>query len=199
MSEPPEIRHGLEAFIARATTAGDGGVRARVVDDAGFINLRGSVDDKRFLTVVETAVGQPLPVAANTMSTGEHRIFWLGPDEWLILTGASKVAALSAGLTQSLSVLHASVNDQSGGQVAMQLSGNRVRELLAGGCTLDLHPREFGVGECAQTGLAKANVLLACVDDTPTYLLIVRRSFADYLGRWIAEAGTEFGIGFDRA
>lgn len=188
----------MEAFLGGAPSATDGGVRVSVVDGASFIGLRGNAGDERFRSAVEAALGQPLPVAANTMSAGEHRVFWLGPDEWLATTDTSAGPALCAELTQALSALHASVTDQSGGLVAMQMSGTSVRELLAGGCTLDLHPREFGVGDCAQTGLAKANVLLACVDEAPAYVLVVRRSFADYLGRWIADTGREFGIGFEQ-
>ena len=66
----------------------------------------------------------------------------------------------------------------------------RVRELLEFGCPIDLHPRVFGPGRCAQTLLARANVLIWHVADGPedTFRLFVRPSFAAYVAAWIADA-----------
>ena len=79
---------------------------------------------------------------------------------------------------------------------ALQLQGPGVRTLLAKGCTLDLHPSVFTISSCAQSGLAKANVLLCLADEAPTFIVVVRRSFADYLCRWLAHAGRDMGIAF---
>ena len=80
-----------------------------------------------------------------------------------------------------------SINDLSGGQIAIHLSGSDVPDLLAKGCTLDLHPSVFGVGACAQSGLAKTIVLLGHIDKAPVYELIVRRSFSEYALRWLRQ------------
>ena len=64
----------------------------------------------------------------------------------------------------------------------------------AKGCPLDLQPDVFRPGDCAQTHLAKANVLLQALDDAPTFHLTVTRSFAKYLWLWLDDAGQEFGI-----
>ncbi len=92
--------------------------------------------------------------------------------------------------------MHAAVNDVSGGNVVLRLSGARTRQLFAKGCTLDFHPDVFNVGECAQSGLGKAAVLFGLVDDAPTFDVIVRRSFADYLVKWLRHSGSEYGIEF---
>jgi sarcosine oxidase subunit gamma len=92
--------------------------------------------------------------------------------------------------------MHASMNVVTGGQVAMRIGGDNAVALLAKGCTLDLHPKTFLAGQCAQTGLAKAGILLSKVDYTPTFDVIVRRSFAEYLAKWLQRAGAEFGIQF---
>jgi sarcosine oxidase gamma subunit len=49
-------------------------------------------------------------------------------------------------------------------------------------------------GQCAQTGLSKANILLSLIDGSPKFNLIVRRSYAEYVARWLEHAGGEFGI-----
>ena len=90
----------------------------------------------------------------------------------------------------------ATLNDLSGGQILLRLSGARVEKLLAKGCPIDLHENAFPAGACAQSGLAKANILIARVDATGTFDVVVRRSFSDYLLNWLAHAGSADGIDF---
>jgi sarcosine oxidase subunit gamma len=98
-------------------------------------------------------------------------------------------------LDDALSGVHATLNDVSGGLVALRIGGKDAAALLAKGCTLDLHPKVFKPGQCAQSGIAKAGILLAKVDDE-TFDVYVRRSFAEYLALWLQRAGAEFGIRF---
>lgn len=46
-------------------------------------------------------------------------------------------------------------------------------------CALDFDPPRFTAGHCT----------VIQIDDTPTYELLVRRSFAAYLGDWFMTAG----------
>ncbi len=195
MADIPQDMHGLEAFLGEQSDASDAGVQARIVGKLGQINLRADVRNGQVVAGLESALGQPLPLDPNSLNSGQHRIAWLGPDEWLVMTEAD-VPALIADIEAASPGAAMAVNDVSGGQVALELRGAPVRELLAKGCTLDLHPAAFGPGRCAQSGLAKANVLLCCYDDESGMLLVVRRSFADYLCRWLAKAGEEYGIAF---
>ena len=51
----------------------------------GKINLRGNPDNTEFTQAIENTLGLALPREANTISASAGlRIFWLGPDEWLI-------------------------------------------------------------------------------------------------------------------
>ncbi len=171
-------------------------VIVRALDDVGHINLRGDPHDADFVTAVESALGQSLPVAANTMSEGDHRVFWLGPDEWLITVSADKTVDLQAALADKLAGRHTAINDVSGGNIVLRLCGDSVRDLLAKGCTLDFHADFFKPGTCAQSGLAKASVIIGLIDEPQSFDLIVRRSFSDYLLQWLAHAGREYGIEF---
>ena len=154
---------------------------------AGHINLRGDAQDRTFAEAVAGVIGQDLPVQANTVGPSTHRAYWLGPDEWQIVSDPDRTAGLVQRLEEALAGLHVAVNDISGGQVVFQLTGAEVPSLLARGCPLDLNPAVFGVGRCAQSGLAKANVLLGCIDAAPVYEIIVRRSFSEYLERWLRQ------------
>ena len=89
--------------------------------------------------------------------------------------------------------MHAAVTDVTGGQTVITLSGPRTRDVLAKGCPLDLHPSVLRPGDCAQTLLAKANVIIRCVDDSPSYELTVRRSFAHYARCGLHDAAQEYG------
>lgn len=201
MSEPLVRRHGLEPFLVELSGAKmvDPGLSVTIRGDLGYINLRGRASDAGFVQSVGNVLGQALPIEPNTVSSGQHQVFWLGPDEWLIVTSAAGAADLAGQMQQATAGSHASVNDISGGQIALILQGAKCRELLAKGCTLDLHPNVFTVGDCAQSGLAKASVLLALTDETPTFMIVVRRSFSEYLCRWLAHAGSDEGIVFQDA
>lgn len=171
-------------------------IRAETLTSQGYVNLRGNPDDKAFRKAAESVLGQALPVEPNTMSSGRHQVLWLGPDEWLIVAPIDTVTSTVDELGDALAKCHAAVNNVSGGNVAYRLSGGDTRKLFAKGCTLDFHPDVFAVGHCAQSGLGKAAVLFALLDDAPTYEVIVRRSFAEYLQKWLRHAGHEYGIEF---
>ena len=196
MSEATARRHGLEPFFAAAESAAAARVDIGVLSDRGFLNVRLDPRNEQAVEATARVLGQPVPLASNTFTCGEHRVFWLGPDEWLIETGAQHAARLDSELAEALAEFHAAVNDVSGGHVALRISGADARTVLAKGCTLDLHPREFGPGQCARTGLAKAIVLLSVADDARTYSIIVARSFSDYLCRWLAHAARPHGVRF---
>ena len=196
MSDSTARRHGLEPFLASAESAARARVDVRVVSGRGFFNLR--LDKRRDETINAAAqvLNQPIPLTPNTFTGGDHRVYWLGPDEWLIESGTDRAAGLASELSDALAGYHAAVNDVSGGHVALRVSGSDARTVLAKGCALDLHPREFGPGQCARTGLAKAVVVLAVADDAPSYTVIAGRSFSDYLCRWLAHAARPYGVHF---
>lgn len=77
-------------------------------------------------------------------------------------------------------------------RTTIDIAGPYARDVLAHGCSLDLHPRAFGPGRCANTQLAKAQTVLQQLDQTPTFRVHVRASFAEYLGRWLLDACTEY-------
>ena len=194
MSEAFTSRHGLEALCANAVPAPDAGVELRVLADSGFVNLRMDPGRTRAMEAVAGILGHRLPVEPNTLADDRTRSYWLGPDEWLIVTTAAEAGTLVEALEDALAGLHAAVNDLSGGYVRLQLTGDRVRDLLARGATIDLHPREFRPLQCAQTGLAKSAVLIGHLGEPVVMELIVRRSYSDYLLRWLMHSADAFGL-----
>ena len=141
---------------------------------------------------VGRALGAALPVEPNTVATvGERSILWLGPDEWLVVDGPDLAAEIEARVRDAFEPDWGSVVDVSANRTVVELTGPHTRDLLARGCSLDLHPRTFGPGRCAQTLLAQTAVILWQTDDTPTFRILVRASFAAHLARWLADAAVE--------
>lgn len=177
----------------RATGVGHGRVALDERALLGHIDVRGDPRDHRFTSAVEATLGIALPVAPNTVAEGPGAtVCWLGPDEWLIVTSREREPALARDLRNALAGLLAAVTQVSGGQTVIVLRGRAARDVLAKGCPLDLHPRAFGPGRCAQSHLAKAPMLLRQVDADPTFEIVVRRSFADYLWLWLEDAAAEY-------
>jgi sarcosine oxidase subunit gamma len=129
------------------------------------------------------------PTVPNTWSVergGEW--LWLGPDEWLVLADPDppEPARLIAELEAALEGTHHSVVDVSAGRTAIELGRADRHDLLARGCGLDLHPRSWRPGTCAQTLLARVPVILQ--EREAATLLLVRPSFAGYLVAWLLDA-----------
>ena len=122
----------------------------------------------------------PLPLEPNTAwDDGARAALWLGPDEWLVLGQPGTAGGLLSDLGAALDGLHRSTVDVSANRVVLVLGGPDRHEALASGCTLDLHPRSWSAGMCAQSLFAKAQVVLQERADTTRVL--VRPSFAGYV------------------
>lgn len=157
-----------------------------------LMNIRGDARDDAFVAAVERTLGVRAPVKPNTITqAAEYDVLWLGPDEWLVRSGEPRMATLEPKLTEALAGVFASVVDVSSGHTVLEASGERVRDVLSRGCPLDLHPRVFAPGRCAQSHYFKASiVLVATAHDT--FEIVVRRSFADYLCRMMLDAAAPF-------
>jgi len=126
----------------------------------------------------------------------EASIYWLGPEEFLIVCHSGEGRDLVVALSDAFKGPHGAATDLSGGQILLSIAGPSVRQFLSKASTLDLHAKAFGLNQCAQSTFAKTGALYALRDDY-AFDLIVRRSFADYAARWMLYAGQEFGIVFD--
>jgi sarcosine oxidase, subunit gamma len=195
--ESPLVRFGL-AERAKQGAAEGAGVVASERALFGHFNVRGDPADSRFVAGVREALGIALPVLANTVAEGQGNVvYWLGPDEWLVVTPGDLAASVGVALRAALSGLRSAVTEVSGGQTVVVLRGASVRDVLAKGCPLDLDPRVFRVGACAQSHLAKAPILIRPLADGAAFEIVVRRSFADYFWLWLEDAAAENGFAIE--
>lgn len=165
----------------------------------GMVNLRGDPGEKRFLAAAKTVLGADLPLDPNTTAQArEGALLWLGPDEWLLELRDGGEAEIAERLRSALAGQRHSVVEVGHSRALIGVDGPRARDVLMKGCSLDLHPRAFRPGHCAQTLLARAGMILRQVDDGPSYDLNVRRSFAEYVWTWLEDAAAEYGYAVGR-
>ena len=152
-----------------------------------LVNLRGRSDSAAFAAAVEEVFGTALPRTPNTVERGRaYAALWLGPDEWLLRSNEPRPATAERSLRSRLAREFAAAVDVSSGYAVLELSGSRAREVLRQGCPVDVHPRVFGPGQCAQSRYFKAGIILRPLAPD-TYELMVRRSFADYAARMLLD------------
>ena len=170
----------------------------------GKIDLRGDPHDRSFMTAVGRVLDLLLPgEPCGSARKGQLAALWLGPDQWLLTCPRDEVGSLLSALRDALADVHSAITDVSDARIALRLAGPSARDVLAKGCPLDLHPRAFAAGSCAQSLLAKAAVLVHLVDDDPArgpaFDVYVARSFTHYLWMWLEDAGREYGVQIDAA
>lgn len=168
------------------TRAGDVAISRRPNDS--YVMLRLNRSDAGLLARIEAALGLPLPKAPNKAVGIVPRVWWTAPGCWLIGRLASLAALETAIVGEAAHV--AEIGD---GRVVFRVAGNGMRGLLAHGTSLDLHPRVFTDGCCAQTFFAQIPVL---IDKTPlsdSFEIHADAAFAEYLTRWFETTIQSFG------
>ncbi|MEM8744511.1 MAG: sarcosine oxidase subunit gamma family protein [Pseudomonadota bacterium] len=163
-----------------------------------MLNLR--ADAKAANRALKKASGLALPEKPNTSSHAKQtRILWLGPDEWLLLSDPGSKEMLQDQIEKAFARTHHQLLDVSDQNAVIELSGDKARELLMKLTTLDLHPTVFQPGDVAGSHFGRTTATLQLQDtgsakDDDAFVLIVRRSYADYLWCLLAKAGREFGL-----
>ncbi|MBV8626513.1 MAG: sarcosine oxidase subunit gamma, partial [Paraburkholderia sp.] len=117
-----------------------------------LVNLRGDPADAAFAGAVESVTGCRPPAKPNTVARGNgYDVLWLGPDEFLVRSQQQQAGTLEAKLREALAGQFASAVDVGSGYTVLEVSGEKVRDVIARGCPLDLHPRVLAPGQCAQS------------------------------------------------
>ncbi|HEY8981287.1 MAG TPA: sarcosine oxidase subunit gamma family protein [Streptomyces sp.] len=180
----------LKEQMSAATVTGPRGVSLAELPFLTMVNVR--VDPSSDAAArIEKTLGAPLPRrCGHTTTSGAHTATWAGPDEWLLVSDAEP-ATLTGEVKEALGADPGSVVDVSANRTTLELAGPSARAVLEKGCPLDLHPRVFAPGRAVSTTVGPVPVVLWQTGEE-AYRLFPRSSFADYLGRWLIDAMTEF-------
>ncbi len=190
-----ELRHSpLEARRCELAASGADGRRGVRLREEPFLTQVDVRAEAPSLSRVERALGRTPPREPNAVEGDEHEaVLWLGPDEWLVVGPDGRAARTVRAVEEALAGTPGSVVDVSANRTTVRLEGPAAREVLEKVCSVDLHPRVFGTGRCAQTLVGRSQAVLWQVGTTPGYRLFVRNSFANYLADLLLDAVAEFG------
>jgi sarcosine oxidase subunit gamma len=144
------------------------------------------------VSAVDTAFGVALPAGPRRATAGLVTFAGTGRDQWIASAEGAEAAGFATKLRARIGPF-AAVTDQSDARLVLRLSGPRVREVLAKGVPVDLHPKAFKPGDVASTVIAYVGVQIDMLDDAPTYQITAPRSMAGTLWSWLAASAAEFG------
>ena len=177
--------------FAALTASHRGELFIRELPFLSHVNLRVDPKDTGLMQRLAAALGLALPVVPNTVATRQdRRALWLGPDEWLLVGPDGQQEALEQALRSGLNGTLGSIVDVSVNRTLLEIRGAKARDLLGHGVAIDLDARFFGASRCAQTLLAKAQVIIEGRDES-SFHVYARTSFASYVAGWLLDAAAD--------
>lgn len=189
--QSPLHHAGLAELVGKGKSGA--GITLREKKLRGHLTLRGDAHDPAFAKGIQDVLGMDLPVALTLVANGETSLQWMGPDEWLLIVPQGEEFAAEQRLREALAGQHIQIVNVSGGQTLVELSGEKVRELLMKSTPYDVHPSNFPVGKAVGTHFAKSQLIIRHTAED-VWELVVRRSFADYIWLWLQDASAEYGL-----
>jgi sarcosine oxidase subunit gamma len=135
---------------------------------------------------VGRAAGLALSDEPNRKTGADPYAIWLAPDKRLLVAESADRNSFLQDLGAALSGRFAAAADVTDGLAVLDLRGDRLPELLAMACALDLDPRRFGPEASARTLFANVPVIL--YRQRGGFRLHVDSSTIGYLWTWLGHA-----------
>ncbi len=185
----------VTGVLAAGRTGRTGGAPGLVVREvlglrtASLVARRGAAT--RLSDATLAAFGAALPSTPRVAVGRGATFIWTGPAQWLVeaSSGRDDIEALLAAPCSAF----AAIAEQSDSRVTLEVEGPRVRDVLAKGLPIDLHPAAFRSGDVAVTAVAHVGVYLWQLSDAPSYRLAVVRSFFGSFWHWLISSAAEYG------
>jgi sarcosine oxidase subunit gamma len=188
---------GLDAIGSAAPGhygAAGSGVALAAAGIAAAWTVQGDPARGGFAAVVRDAFAIELPRVPNTVARSDAlTALWLGPGSWLLVAGGASPLTGYTARRDALNAGAGALFDVTAGRVAWTVSGPRAADVLAKGCPLDLHPRAFASGACAQSLYGHVAVLIEKRADTPAFTVLAARSFARDVWHALCESAAQYG------
>jgi heterotetrameric sarcosine oxidase gamma subunit len=178
-----------------ANSTGEAGVTVCERRGLAIVHLAGDDGDAAFRRAAEEWLGLGLPRAPNTAASSDAwTALWLGPGRWLLVAAARETDRAADELRGVLGPASAAVTNIGSGRTVLRIAGRNGADALAVGCPLDLHPRRFAPGQCAQSAVAGINVLIHKLDASLRFDVFVARTYAETFWDWLDDAAAGFGF-----
>lgn len=171
-------------------------VRFEEINEYAYYTLRGNTKCESFLKGIEHLLSLSLPLMPKTTASNDFMtIFWLSPDEWLVMIKKDMTSHFIDKINETLDG-HFALVDISSGQTLLRISGEASLCVLVKSCRYDFSDENFAINYCVQTKFAKASAIIFRRDKA-VFDLIIRRSFAEYIAAVCLDAASEFGYGIE--
>ena len=157
----------------------DGLARIEEVGLQGMITLRGDLASTAVKKAATGVAGVDMPGQGEETCVGPRGIFWMSPDELLVLCPYDTVAANLTKMHKTLGKAHALAVDVSDARASFRTSGPGAREVLAKLCPVDLSPEAFRPGMFRRTRMAQIPAAI-WMRDAETFQIVCFRSVAVY-------------------
>jgi len=150
------------------------------------INIRGNIEDKKFLTIIKNILDNPIPKEPNTINRSDKlNVIWLSPNEWLIeIQDLKYFDKILSNLKNSLNPHNTSITDVTENRTILMLSGLHLFKLLSKFMVIDLDKVLMNESFVAQTIFIKIPVLIVRnhqTNEIPSINLHTNRSHAKYI------------------
>lgn len=157
----------------------------------GYISLRGDAENAAFVEAANRALGTKLPTQpCGLQYTSWGAVLWLSPDEWLLICERAQREDLQSALTHALTGIHSQVVDNSGGYTSVLLKGERASDVLQHCTVYDLN----ALTSDKVVGTTFGKLSLYLYREGEGYCLLFRRSFADYIWRYLERSAEPYGL-----
>lgn len=168
------------------------GVWANEIPLLGYISIRGNPQNEAFVNVVNSTLNIKLPTQpCGIIYATWGSLLWLSPDEWLMVCNREQRASFQLLLETALAGIHSQVIDNSGGFTKVLLKGENASDVLHHCTVYDLSM--LSEGKVVGTTFGKSSIFLHKQDNG--YSLVFRRSFADYIWRYLERSALPYGFG----
>lgn len=158
--------------------------------DFSLAHLIGAEGDRTLTDYFMSRFGIAPPEAPRIIPAEKLDLVWAGPSQWLAV---SIRPGMPAELAADLDKI-AAVSDQTDARAVLRLKGPNVRDTLAKGCPVDLHPRAFQRGDTFITAIGGIGVQVWWTDVDDALHLAVPRSMAGSFWSWLLPSAQEFGV-----
>ena len=150
------------------------------------INLRGK--KREFFTKVGQVLSVILPTESNTSTSNQElSVLWLSPDEWMVYTNNKNKEIFDRVFKEISSLNYGAVTNVSDQWVCINISGDKLYELLSMSCPFDFLKFKDTKGSTTQTIINHIDVIIHNLGDN-NINLFVRRSFSEHLYEWLVDS-----------
>lgn len=163
----------------------------QALDACSIIRVQSWDSEALAPSAVAEILGVAWPQKTSTVTHGRVDIICVGPTDWLVLAADPNTTRWLNRLRAAFQGSTFRSTNVSQALVRIEIDGPEIRDLLAKGCSLDLHPPLFPPGRSARTRFAGMPVILRCTG-TCSFELIVTQSYTDFLLSWLTDAEIEF-------